>query len=179
VGSFEGKSLSCSLIGSFRKHYAQIVEVADEFRKSGIDVLSPKPGDVRDPNNLFVYLSSDNRNLSPAEIQLQTFERIFKSSFVYVVNIGGYVGKTTCYEIGRIVEKGIPFFFAREPEDLPLLVPKNSVLLLSALIDCIETTGSVPTVSFNEFSDRIRKLHCSTLNSNRMNGGIEKCKNAL
>ena len=53
--------------------------------------------------------------------------KFFASNAVYVININGYIGKTTSYEIGRIIEK-IPLYFIEYPKDLPICVSKEQII---------------------------------------------------
>ena len=53
---------------------------------------------------------------------------------MFVVAPGGYVGRTTCYEIGRIIQENRPLYFSESPQDLPLYVPKSHVFALDSLI---------------------------------------------
>lgn len=47
---------------------------------------------------------------------------------------GGYVGVTTCYELGRAHGRRIPTYFSDVPRDLPIEVPPGSVLSVRDLV---------------------------------------------
>ncbi len=119
---------SVSLVGSFRKHYAEVVEAAQIFAAAGVIVKSPPISRIADPARDFVRFESDPPLSLDHHIQAATFEKIFASDFVYVVNPGGYIGRTTAYELGRIHERGMAVYFAEPPKDLPIEVPAGTVL---------------------------------------------------
>lgn len=133
---FNGKVciMKISIIGSFRKYYTQIKDIIDKFEKSGIEVLSPKSSEITHSVEDFVIFKSDDKRLLPSEIQTETLNRILKSDMVYVYDPDGYVGRTTCYEIGVIRTTTIPIFFLEKPKDLPIDVGDNEVMNCSELI---------------------------------------------
>lgn len=119
--------MDCSVIGSFQKYYPEVVKAIEIFRRSGIDVLSPSKSEIVNEINGFVILGTDISD-NPIRIESATLNKILESHFVYVVNPDGYVGRTVCYEIGRINEKGIPVFYKNKPIDLPIDVPKHMII---------------------------------------------------
>lgn len=126
--------MKISIIGSFRKYYDKIKQVILLLRKNNIEVLSPRFSDITHSIDNFVIFKSDNQELTPEEIQTETLNRILKSDVVYVYNPNGYVGRTTCYEIGVIRTTEIPLIFKERPNDLPILVPKSEIMNPSKLI---------------------------------------------
>lgn len=116
-----------SIIGSFRKpdHYAKIVEIIEKLKLKGIKVLSPAGTEVVDSVDNFVIFSSDNTNLTPAKIEEETLEKIFESDIVYVCDLGGYIGNTTAYEIGRCEIRGKEIYFMEYPDDFFMEGPIN------------------------------------------------------
>lgn len=56
-------------------------------------------------------------------------DKIIRADMVYVYNPNGYVGKTTCYEIGFCFSKKKPIYFFDYPDDLPISVIKNKQVL--------------------------------------------------
>ena len=94
-----------AIIGSFQKYYNEILNVIQIFKKEGLYVLSPKESYINGKIDDFVIFESDRKDFSPAEIQMITLDKIIKADIVYVYNPNGYVGKTTCYEIGFCFSK--------------------------------------------------------------------------
>lgn len=86
--------LSVSILGSFRKHYTQIVSTVQAFEANGINVKSPSISRIINPGDLYVRLSSDPQYYSDYKIQEVTLTKILSSDFLYVVNPGGmWVGQ--------------------------------------------------------------------------------------
>lgn len=148
-----------SIIGSFRKYYTEIVQIIELFQETGISILSPRESQVIDPKEEFVLLCVDDRSLVPVEIQLIAFHRILRSDFVYVWDPQGYVGLTTCYEIGRITERGIPLFFSEFPKDLPIFMPQNAIWKPEDLASFVAANGNLPKLFGTLSTGFARQLH--------------------
>lgn len=151
-------SVTCSIIGSFRKHYSQVLGHMADFHSAGIAVLSPKDAAITNPEAEFVRFDSDDSEHSEADIQLIALHRILRSTFVYVANPGGYVGRTTCYEIGRILERSLPIFFSEAPLDLPIPVSREQVITSATLAQGIYTTGRIPNTTHDDLPTWTRTL---------------------
>lgn len=117
-----------SVIGSFRKRYKEVVRIVNILRKLGLSVASPSGSKVCDSIEDFVIFETDNPEFTPAEIQMITLEKILSSDAVYVCNPKGYVGKTTCYEIGFCYSRNKPLYFLEKPEDLPMPVANEQIM---------------------------------------------------
>jgi hypothetical protein len=70
---------SVSLIGSFRRHYAEICEAARIFTAARITVKSPPISRIVDPRRDFVRFEADPPEASDLQIQTATLEKIFSS----------------------------------------------------------------------------------------------------
>src|SRR5262245_1750127 len=125
---------SVSLVGSFRQHYPYVVEAAKIFEEAGMTVKSPPISRITDRGREFVRFESDPPLSLDHHIQAATLAKIFTSDFVYVVNPGGYIGRTTAYELGRIHERGMAVYYAESPTDLPIEVPEGTVLSAHDLV---------------------------------------------
>lgn len=130
-----------AIVGSFRKFYTNVCEAIAIFEASSLRVTSPLGASVVDTEVEFVYLDTDSSDRSPQEIQLTALWRILRSDLVYVVCPGGYLGRTTCYELGRIVQLNIPVYFSDTPSDLPIPVDPQTVMTASRLALHIGSTG--------------------------------------
>lgn len=126
--------IKISIIGSFRKFYEEIKQVILLLKKNNIEVLSPRYSEITYSIDDFVIFESDDKKLTPSEIQTDTLNRILKSDIVYVYNPEGYIGRTTCYEIGVIRTTTIPLIFLENPRDLPILVHSSEIMNPSKLI---------------------------------------------
>lgn len=121
-------AVSISVIGSFRKHYQQVVIAVQQFEALGLDVRSPAVSRIINPGDEYVRFETDPPDSSDQAIQAVTMARILSSDIVYVVSPGGYIGRTTCYELGRVQERAIPVYFSARPGDLPLAVHPGRIL---------------------------------------------------
>ncbi len=117
-----------AVIGSFRKHYKEVCETLDTFRKMEIGVTSPKGTAICGSIKAFVIFESDNSEYTPEEIQMITLEKILSADVVYVCNPRGYVGRTTCYEIGFCYSRNKPLYFLCSPKDLPMPVVDEQIV---------------------------------------------------
>ena len=131
-----------SIIGSFRKeeNYAKVVEIITKLREAGVNVLSPAGTEVVDSIEDFVIFISDDKSLSPIEIENITLEKIFASDIVYVCDVDGYIGNTTAYELGRCDIRGKEIYFMEYPEDISLRPDFIEILSVDELIKYI-TSG--------------------------------------
>lgn len=118
---------SISIIGSFRQHYDHVVAAARVFEFAGIKVKSPALSRIVNPEDDYVRFESDPPSCSDLTIQRATLDKILTSDVVYVACPGGYIGRTTSYELGQVHHRGIPVFFSQFPHDLPIEVLEEAV----------------------------------------------------
>ncbi|RRR96523.1 hypothetical protein [Glycomyces terrestris] len=122
-----------AIIGSFRQYYEQTVSAALKFESALISVLTPPISRITNPGADFVRFETDAFNSSDHQIQAVTLTRILSADFVYVVAPGGYIGRTTSYELGRVHAEGIPVYYSERPEDLPIPVSDEQVATVDEL----------------------------------------------
>jgi len=103
-----------AIIGSFRQHYARVQDAWVALSSLGLTVTSPKGTPIREQGIPFVRFMSDPEKWPDDKVQTVALHRIFRAQFVYVVAPEGYVGRTTCYEIGRAIQAQRPIYFERE-----------------------------------------------------------------
>ncbi|WP_330335385.1 NUDIX hydrolase [Streptomyces sp. NBC_00536] len=135
---------SLSLIGSFRQHYREVRAAARTFTDSGLTVTSPPICRIVSQGPEFVRFESDPPESSDHDLQAATLAKIFTSDLVYVVNPGGYIGRTTAYELGRVHERGMAVYYAEPPKDLPIAVPEGTVVDARRLVEIITGGGRGP-----------------------------------
>ena len=128
-----------ALIGSFRKHYDTVLDVLDIFRKADFIITTPLGTPIIKPGMPFVRFISDPSQLEDYMVQTITMERIFRADLIYVVAPGGYVGRTTCYEIGRIIQAAHPLYFTDYPQDFPILIPQSHILSPIELVENLKS----------------------------------------
>lgn len=116
-----------AVIGSFRQHNTQIQLVCSLLRSAGAIVTSPISCEVLEEGVDFVRFTTDSSDWSDAAIQSLALHRILRAELVYVVAPMGYIGRTTCYEIGRIIQLQKPIYFSERPMDLPIRIPDDFI----------------------------------------------------
>lgn len=121
-------SWKIAIIGSFRQHYDAVLSAWEIFTSKGHEVTSPHGKPILKDGIPFVRFSSDPEDLDDFAVQSIALHRILRADFVYVVVPKGYIGKTTCYEVGRIIQAKQPIFFSEKPEDLPLRVDSSRII---------------------------------------------------
>ena len=131
-----------AIIGSFKQHYKAICEIWHLFNEAGLIVSTPKGTPILKEGVPFVRFVSDPSDWDDNCIETVVLHRIFRSHFVYVVAPAGYIGRTTCYEIGRIIQYKRPIYFSEKPIDLPIAIPKEHVLAPQQLIKLIKHNPS-------------------------------------
>jgi hypothetical protein len=134
---------SIALIGSFRKveFYQEILRIRELFRSKEIEIASPQGNPVIDTTELFVRFEGEFPDEENTTIQSYALHRILRADAVYVIALNHYVGNTTCYEIGRIVQASRPIYFSEEPHDLPIRVPTKYVVTPEQLADLVLGKG--------------------------------------
>lgn len=140
---------SVAIIGSFRRHNDPIQKACRDLRAAGIDVTSPQGEEIVNHGDEFVRFRQDDNNRTNAEIQLIALHRIFRADVTYVLAPEGYVGRTTCYEIGRLVQGRKPIYFSEHPEDLPVEIPPGFVMPLAEFISNITNPVWAPKWAFD------------------------------
>ena len=134
---------SIAIIASFRRMMPEVAQARAIFVRAGLIVRSPLHDEPLDPGEKFVRFVSDDG--SDAYVQSVALHRIMGADLVYVVATEGYVGRTTCYEIGRLVQAGLPMVFSQRPLDLPIHVTDNQVLAPDDLVAQLSRGATVNT----------------------------------
>lgn len=133
--------VSVSIIGSFRQYYPEAILAVQEFAALGITVRSPAVSRIVNPGGDYIRFETDPPHSSDQFIQAATLQKILNSDLIYVVAPAGYIGRTTCYELGRIHERSIPVYFSAAPRDLPIEVSAGSVIDAHDLAGLMATSG--------------------------------------
>ena len=138
ISNLGEKILKIAIIGSFRQHIKDVEIVRDFFLKNDIIITTPCSLEIIEPKIPFVRFITDETYFSNEMIQSATIERIFSSNIVYVVAPDGYIGRTTCYEIGRVIQYNIPIYFSQFIQDLPIYIPYSHVLTKEEMLEVIK-----------------------------------------
>ena len=151
---FKEHELKACISGSLKKFKPEIDLTIDEFTDLHVKILAPEKWWVnRIRHGIIIADKGDFRPL-PSEINIPVWDvepkflhSVSKSDFLYVVDIGGYIGLSTGFEIGFAMAKDIPVFsmekIAINPEEygdlwlsefinkIPVATPKEVVTSLS------------------------------------------------
>jgi len=146
-----------AIIGSFRQHYEAVLAAWDVFTKAGLIVTSPKGASILENGVPFVRFESDPLEWQNHQIQTVALHRILRAQFVYVVAPQGYVGNTTSYEIGRLVQARQPLYFSGCPNDLPIDVPKEHIISSEEIACRIKDEKFVPKALYMDTETELAK----------------------
>jgi len=124
--------IEVAIIGSFRQHFDDVLQARSCCAGAGLVVTTPAGSSVLDRTVEFVRLDNDDVALADPAVQSVATARILAADAVYVVAPGGYVGRTTCYELGRAIEARKPVYFSELPHDLPVSVPATHIMAAPA-----------------------------------------------
>ncbi|PIU98372.1 hypothetical protein COS61_01755 [Candidatus Wolfebacteria bacterium CG03_land_8_20_14_0_80_40_12] len=115
----KSKKLSIVVSGSFRKHFEGISKVIKEFEKLDVQVISPKPSKVVNPEHEFVILETDNTN-DPKILEQRHLDAIEKADALYIYNLEGYIEASATLELGWAIALGKPIYTKEQSEDFTL-----------------------------------------------------------
>lgn len=109
------------------------------------------------------------------------FEFQRQSAFSYFVNPGGYIGKSTSYELGIAQVSSVRCFFLEKPEDHPAYFHKNSIWQAEKLVEIVKTYNRLPEPKAKRNEIAIHKLweELMVLGSVVAVGGIIEYDNPL
>jgi hypothetical protein len=153
-----------AVIGSFRQFYQPICDAWRQFSELGIEVTSPKGAPIVEEGIPFVRFESDPHKWDDPMVQTVALHRILRADFVFVVAPDGYVGRTTCYEIGRIIQASRPLYFSEVPKDLPIHVPSENIRTTSEVVELIRANQFEPTALFATPQNQQHRLELDLVN---------------
>src|SRR5215217_654615 len=113
-----------AIIGSFRQHYSEVLAAWASFRAAHWIITSPLGSPIIEEGIPFVRFEADDPRWGDPMVQTVALHRILRADLTYVVAPAGYIGRTTCYELGRILQARRPVYFSAQLDDLPLAVPE-------------------------------------------------------
>lgn len=117
-----------AIIGSFKQFYKNILRAIAIFKENGIKVISPLGSPIIKRGIPFVRFTTDDHKHPDEMVQSLTLKKILAANAVYVVVPSGYIGRTTCYEVGRVIQSRKPIYFSHTPKDLPIKIPLSHIL---------------------------------------------------
>jgi len=120
--------MQIAIIGSFKQHFDTVRSSVTAFEDAGIEVTTPQGSEIEKDGSAFVRFATDPPHWDEPTVQTIALHRILRADVVYVVAPEGYVGRTTCYEIGRVLQADRPIYFSDHPADLPIAVPASHIV---------------------------------------------------
>jgi hypothetical protein len=160
---------SVALIGSFRQHYGIVLDSLSAFTSVGLIVTTPKGTGIVKYGIPFVRFESDNPEWVDEMVQVAALHRILRADFVFTVVPNGYVGRTTCYEVGRVIQANKPVYFSARPDDLPLCIPDSHICSATHIADEIRRGIFRPEMLHAEVSSSIGQLEQDLINGRYKN----------
>lgn len=108
------ESLRCCVSGSFDKYKPEIDRAIEELEDHGIQVIQPKKGWLYKPSVIEKSTSfrplPNEVGMSPEQVENMFLRAVMDSDFLYVVSVGGYVGRMASFEIGFALGLDLPVF---------------------------------------------------------------------
>lgn len=153
-------SFRCVIHGSFSKHFDEIQKAHAIFSAAGIEVLAPKSGNLTGSNNGFA-LFEEEQDLDPRTIELlylHNLKQLGPNGFSFFVSPGGYIGKSTSYELGIAQLTNTRCFFTNKLTDHPAYTHSRSVWSATSLADYIQTYDQLPAPQVRQNEKDIHKL---------------------
>lgn len=137
--------------GSFKKFYDEIKIKIKEFEKIGMKVLSPSVSKIKNKNDDFVFLESDDtENLTT--IEKNHLEAIYKADALYICNPGGYIGPSTAMELGWALGFGKQIFLQEKSEDSIFNNFKNEIASPKAVLQFLKERNKKLSETINRYS---------------------------
>ncbi len=115
----KSKKLTIVVSGSFIKHFEGISKVIKEFEDLNMQVLSPKPSKIVNPDHEFVILETDDTDDSKV-LEQRHLDAIEKADALYIYNLDGYIGASATLELGWAIALGKPIYTKEQSEDFTL-----------------------------------------------------------
>lgn len=106
-----------AIIGSFRKHYDEIVKSANIFTENGFLVLVPKLDGIQENSKDDFLLLIGDEEKPPQQLEEEFLNKCLEADLVYVCNVGGYIGKTVMGELFILASNGQEVYFYATPEE--------------------------------------------------------------
>jgi len=127
------------VIGSFR-FYSAMLNIGRMLESAGVDCWIPQPSKYRDPDepSKFLPLSqTDPREVvlkDAFECTVRCFRKIDESDIVYVLDKGGYMGKSTLLDMGYAYAKNKAIYALEPIDDLAVMSLIKAVIPPARLI---------------------------------------------
>jgi hypothetical protein len=153
-----------AIIGSFRQHYEKVIQALEVFQSINVEITTPKGSNIIKKGISFVRFESDDKEWTDEMVQVVALHRILRADITFVVAPEGYVGRTTCYEIGRIIQAQKPIYFSEMPKDLPICIPDSNISSAINLSKQIESGTFKPMRLYGNTTSKLERLEMDLIN---------------
>jgi len=149
-----------AIIGSFRQHYRDVLSAWTVFHGATWIITSPLGTPIIEQGIPFVRFESDDPTWDDPTVQTVALHRILRADLTYVVAPSGYIGRTTSYELGRVLQAQRPVYFSAQPMDLPFAVPEGSIASPDEVVRRFATCEAAPVFhgTAGEYAEWERRL---------------------
>ncbi len=151
--------------GSLNKHPTEIEDIRKKMQAHGICILAPEPINIISNENQFARLATDNPHHDDLGIELDFLRNIMNANFIYVANIGGYVGRSVSAEMGFAIILGIPIVIASPNITFSHEVPEKVQKILQPHPYHVCSPGKIDFLRVNEMM-RFANVKYETINQN-------------
>lgn len=168
------KANEAVISGSFRKHLEQISSARHAFQQAGITVLAPEESRVLNPDEGFVILASDDASLAPVRLETNFMRNIRNADFLYVVDVGGYVGKSAATEMAYACLKGLPVIVSEEINVISDEIDNNVQQLLKKIASNKIAIGEISSESVGRALEQHSKIDLDLAEEKILSGTVRK-----
>lgn len=152
-----------AILGSFSKHYNDIVATAEIFTKNGFEVLVPKLEGIQENSKGDFLLLVGDEEKTPQQLERDFLNKCLEADCVYVCDVDGYIGSTVSGELFFLASKEQEVYFLTYPQDSLLcsMMSKSSPLIYSPieLVNMMQNNNKIYRERTWHDTDKPRPTH--------------------
>jgi hypothetical protein len=149
--------------GSFRKHMEQIGKVLENFENADVKVLAPATKEAINPDEEFIILVTDDPEKPPHKLEMDFMREIRKADFLYVTNVGGYVGQSAATEMAYARLKNLPIVVAEAINNFSGEIPEEAQELLRKIVSDILPISDISKEKIADLKQKFVELETTNL----------------
>ena len=149
--------------GSFRKHMEEIGKALENFENADVKVFAPATKETLDPNEEFVILATDDPNKPPHKLEMDFMREIRKADFLYVADIGGYIGQSAATEMAYARLKNLPVVAAEAINIFSDEIPEGAQELLRKIVSDILPISDISKEKIADLKQKFAELEMTDL----------------
>lgn len=163
IESDEGANMETVVSGSFRKHMEQVGMIIENFRNADVKVLAPATQEVINPDDEFVILATDDQKRPPHKLEMDFMREMRKADFLYVADVGGYVGQSAATEMAYARLKRLPIVATGEVRSFSDQIPEEARSILLSAISKILPMSDISKERIMKLKEELNKSNTSEL----------------